>query len=107
MTPFSRQTRIDVDEQLAEAEARLRELVAHEVEERTAELQRTLARARADSISLLADEERRLAEERRREVAELEQRASAELTQKLVGVQERVEQRIAAWAQDLERAQAA
>ena len=43
-----------------------------EAAERAAELERMLARARADSVSLLAEEERRIAEERRREFAERE-----------------------------------
>jgi hypothetical protein len=42
-----------VDEQLARAQARLQSLVAREADERAAELELVLARARADSSSLL------------------------------------------------------
>jgi len=59
------------------------EVVASEVEERSAELERTLARLRADSLSQLAEEERRIAEERRRDVAERERDASARLSEQL------------------------
>jgi hypothetical protein len=86
-------------------EQRLQELVDHEVEERAAELQRTLAIARAESVSLLGQEERRLAEQRRREFSEREQRASAELAMRLVEAQKRVEERLVGWTSDLERVQ--
>src|SRR5947207_14311317 len=59
-----------VDAHLDEAQARLRGLVDQEAEERAAELERTLARARADSVSVLVEDERRLAGEHRREFAE-------------------------------------
>jgi hypothetical protein len=58
---------------------------------------------RADSISLLTHEERRIAEERRAAMAEREREASGELTQALARTQDQVEQRLASWAQDLER----
>jgi len=91
--------------ELAGAELRLRELVATETAERAAELERALARSRADSISLLIEEERRIGEERRRAAAEKEQQAAAELAETLASVQRRVEGRLAGWAEDLERAQ--
>ena len=47
-------------------------VVAHEIEQRSEELAQTLARLRAESLSQLADEERRIADERRRDVAERE-----------------------------------
>jgi hypothetical protein len=68
-----------------EAELRLRELIEREAAERTAELQRTLAIARAESASLLAQEERRLAEQRRREFADRERQATAEFSMRLGG----------------------
>jgi hypothetical protein len=94
-----------LEEQFAAAEARLGEVIAHEAEKRGAELERTLARARADSISLLAEQERRIAEERRTALAEREDRAAAELTESLALVEGRIEQRLADWAHDLDRAQ--
>jgi hypothetical protein len=94
----------DVDAHLAEAEGRLFELVERESAERAAELERTLARARADSASLLEEQERAFAEERRKAFAERERDAVASLSEKLTQTQAQVEQRLAGWAQDLDRA---
>jgi len=93
-----------IDAHLDEARARLRALVEQEAEDRAAELERTLARARADSVSLLAEEERKLAEDHRREFAERERDVAASLTQALTATQSQVEQRLGGWAQDLDRA---
>ena len=93
----------DVNAQVAATEVRLRELIDKEAEERAAELERTLARARADSISLLADEERRIAEERRKEFAEQERATADALTKALTETQAQVEQRLSDWNQDLNR----
>ena len=87
------------------AKARLVGMLEREAAERTAELERTLTLARAESASLLAADERRIAETRRKEVADREGRAAAELVQRVASVQQRVEQRLAAWADDLERVQ--
>jgi hypothetical protein len=94
-----------VDEQLARAVSRLHSLVAREVEERSAELERVLARARADSISLLAEQERRIAEERRAAAAERSRVAVDELGEALTAAQQQIESRFNAWSDDLERAQ--
>jgi len=80
-------------------------VVAHEVQIRTTELANTLAHLRADSLSQLAEEERRIAEERRRDVAERERDAGARLGDQLVAVQRAVEQRLAGWATDVEKLQ--
>jgi hypothetical protein len=94
-----------VDEQLARAQSRLHSLVAREAEERTAELARLLARARADSASLLMEQERKIAEERRVAAAERSRAAVDELGEALVKAQRQVESRFQAWNDDLERAQ--
>jgi hypothetical protein len=94
-----------VDEQLARAQSRLQSLVAREAEERSAELERLLARARADSASLLMDQERKIAEERRAAAAERSRAAVDELGEALVKAQRQVEARFNAWNDDLERAQ--
>jgi uncharacterized phage infection (PIP) family protein YhgE len=94
-----------VDEQLARAQSRLHALVAREAEERTTELERVLARARADSTSLLAEQERRIAEERRVAAAERSRVAVDELGEGLTKAQRQVEARFNAWNDDLERAQ--
>src|SRR6185437_14762593 len=59
-----------IDAHLQEAEDQLLAFVDREAAERGAELERTLARARADSVSTLVEEERKLAEDHRREFAE-------------------------------------
>jgi len=94
-----------VDEQLARAQSRLQSLVAREAEERAAELELVLARARADSSSLLADQERRIAEERRVSAAERSRVAVDELGDALTKAQQQIEARFNAWTDDLERAQ--
>ena len=94
-----------VDEQLARAQSRLHSLVAREAEERSAELERLLARARADSASLLMEQERKIAEERRAAAAERSRAAVDELGEALVKAQRQVEARFTAWNDDLERAQ--
>ena len=93
-----------IDEQLETTQATLRDLIEQEAADRTAELDRTLARARADSVSLLVDEERRIAEERRNEFAQREHEVVASLTAALTATQAQVEQRLTSWAQDLDRA---
>jgi hypothetical protein len=92
------------DAHVADAQARLLELVERDAADRAAELERTLARARADSISLLAEEERRIAEERRTAFGDRERELVASLTQALTETQAQVSQRLADWKQDLDRA---
>jgi uncharacterized phage infection (PIP) family protein YhgE len=94
-----------VDEQLARAQSRMRSLVAREAEERAAELERVLARARADSASLLTEQERRIAEDRRAAAAERSQASVDELGEALTKTQQQIEARFNAWNDDLERAQ--
>jgi hypothetical protein len=90
---------------VAAAGETLQSIIDKDATDRAAELERVLARARADSMSLLADEERRIAEERRAMVAERERVAGQELTDALGATQRRVEQRLVDWGEDLERAQ--
>jgi hypothetical protein len=89
------------------AEARLQGVIDREAEERVDELERTLARARADSSSRLAEEERKLGEARRSELAQRERRVAAELGDTLTLVERRVEQRLTNWTADLDRMQQA
>ena len=63
-----------VDRRLGEAEAHFDALVSAEAEARAAELERTLSRARADSLSKLVAEERKIGETRRAALAERERR---------------------------------
>jgi len=92
-----------IDAHFEDVRTKLRELTEAEAAERAAELERTLARARADSVSLLVEEERKIAEEHRSEFAERERAVAAALTEALTATQAQVEQRLAAWAQDLDR----
>lgn len=93
-----------MDAHLVQAQERLRAQVDREAAEHAAELERTLARARADSTSLLIEEERRIADDHRREFAQREVDFAASVTQSLTATQNQVAQRLAGWAQDLDRA---
>jgi hypothetical protein len=94
-----------IDDQLARAQGRLNSMIAREAEERAVELERTLVRARADSASMLAEQERRMAEERRAAAAERARVTEDELGKALSAAQQQVEVRLIAWTDDLERAQ--
>src|SRR3989440_571416 len=93
------------DDQLARAQGRINSLIAREADERNAELERTLVRARADTASILAEQERRMAEERRAAAAERASLAEDELGKALTAAQQQVEVRLIGWTDDLERAQ--
>jgi uncharacterized phage infection (PIP) family protein YhgE len=94
-----------VEEQLSRAQARLNSLIAREAEERSTELEHALARARADSVSILEEQERRIAEERRATALERSRIATDELGEALTAAQQQVDARLNAWRDDLERAQ--
>jgi hypothetical protein len=94
-----------LDSEYARAETRLRTLFETETAAHAAEIERTLARARADATSRVAEEERTLAEQRRRSLVERETAARDQLAAALTGAQQHVERRFAEWAQDLERIQ--
>ena len=79
--------------------------VEAEARARTLELERMLARERANTGHQLSEQERRLAEERRDSVERQAERARVELTQAVGSVQERLERRLMAWAADLDRGQ--
>jgi hypothetical protein len=93
----------NVEAELDHARNELTRLIRDETAQSTAEIQRLMARERADSLSRLQEEERRIAEERRRTVAEQERRGIAELTAGLSETQQRVAQRLGSWSDDLER----
>ena len=93
-----------IDARLADGTSRLDAVIDAETAARAAELERTLARARAESVSLLIDEERKIADDHRREFAQREHEFAALLTESLTATQAQVEQRLAGWAQDLDRA---
>ena len=83
-----------MDDRLVEAKADLLAAVEREKSTLGAELELTLARARADSRSLLEEQEREIAEERRTLVAEREHDATTTLGEKLNHVQAQIEHRL-------------
>jgi hypothetical protein len=93
----------DVEAELDRARTELTRVIREQTETSSAEIQRLLARERADTLSRLEEEERRIAEERRRDIFERERQAGSELSMKLAAAQERVEQRYASWSADLDR----
>ncbi len=94
-----------IERDIERVKSELDAVVQRELRERSADLERALARGRADSLSAYAEEERRLAENRREALGESEQRLRHGLTEAFSKVQGQVEQRLAAWHQDLDRAQ--
>jgi gas vesicle protein len=94
-----------LDADFTRADERLRTLIERESTERGAELERTLVIARADSASILADEERRLADDRRRSLVAREAQLRDELAASLSAAQQQVERRFAEWSSDLDRVQ--
>jgi gas vesicle protein len=94
-----------IDGEIERAKSLLEQTVQLGAQARAAELERTLARARADSLSAYAEEERRLAETRRQALGESEQRLRHGLADAFSKVENQVERRLAAWQQDLDRAQ--
>lgn len=104
VTSWSLEHAAATEAHVAAAQTRLLGLVEQETADRAAELARTLARARADSVSLLAEEERRIAEERRAAFGERERELVASLTDALTETQAQVSQRLGDWKRDLDRA---
>ncbi|HXY86267.1 MAG TPA: hypothetical protein VEH52_12375 [Gaiellaceae bacterium] len=96
-----------VDRQLDEALERFSTVIERESNERSAELERTLARARADSASLLAEQERRIGADRRDEAQAREREAAAAFAEALASAQRHVESRFRSWGDDLDRQQGA
>ena len=80
-------------------------VVREHAEAGAAELRALLQRTRADSLSLFAEEERRIADERRADVALRERAAGEALAAALSEAERRVDDRIRAWQDDLERGQ--
>jgi hypothetical protein len=103
MTGLERARRIE--RELERGRAMLRSMLDKEVGLRVGELERILARARADSSSQLAEQERALTETRRHAIAEAEQAVQANLAQMLTEIQHDVEERIESWQRDLGRSE--
>jgi hypothetical protein len=101
----TRATTRSLEEEVTLAKGAFDEVVAHESAQRAEDLARTLALARSESLTALADEERRIAEERRTDVAERERDATAKLAAALTAAQRNVEERVGEWTADLSRLQ--
>lgn len=95
----------DIESLTDQAHEDVAAFVEAEARARTLELERMLARERANTGHQLSEQERRLAEERRDSVERQAERARVELTQAVGSVQERLERRLMAWAADLDRGQ--
>jgi len=98
---------LSVEELVARATAELDAFLEAEEKARRTALERTLAVERANAGHLLAEQERRLAEERRALVAAQAEEARVALVETLTATQHRLEQRLAGWLEDIERAQQA
>jgi hypothetical protein len=94
-----------IDRELERGRMQLRSLIDDEVRRRVGELDRVLARARADSSSQLAEQERGLAETRQHAIAESEQAVRENLAQMLAEAQRNVEEKITGWRRDLGRSE--
>jgi len=94
-----------LDAEIERGKSEFDTVVAAEIVERSAELERTLARLRADALSGYAEDQRRIAEERRRDIAERERDATAKLGEQLLAAQRAVEQRLSQWTSDVETLQ--
>jgi len=98
--------RLQQEERLiAAGEAHIEAVLEASARERATELERTLGRERANTAHLLSQQERKLSVERRDLIARQADRARSELATSIEQVQERLEQRLTAWAADLDRGQ--
>jgi hypothetical protein len=95
----------DLDRVGEQARASLNAHLDLHTRQRTAELERVLARERAEASHALGEQERKLAEERRDAIARQVEHARVELTEAVSGAQGRLETRLGAWAADLDRGQ--
>jgi hypothetical protein len=94
-----------VDELIVVARTRLRTVVEEQTAAHADDIRRLLARERAESISALAAEERRLADERRGAFEARERLAGDTLAERFAEAERRVDERLVAFTDDLDRAQ--
>jgi len=96
---------IAVDELIAAGRAELRAVVEEQTAAHADDIRRVLARERAESISELAAEERRLADERRGAFEARERISGDALAERFAEAERRVDERLQAFTDDLDRAQ--
>ena len=93
------------DELVFDAQRRLREVVEQETAAHADAVRRLLARERADSISMLEEKERRLADAHVASLAERERGIRDAVATELAAVERRVEERLRAFTDDVDRVQ--
>ena len=93
------------DALVAGARTSLRETVEEETAKHADEIRRVLARERAESVSALAIEERKLADTHRGEFATRERQAGEQLAATLTEAERRVDERLRSFTDDLDRSQ--
>jgi len=93
------------DDHIEAARGRLRLTVEEETKAHADEIRRILARERAESISALGAEERRLADERRGAFEARERLSGDALAERFAEADRRVDERLQAFTDDLDRAQ--
>jgi hypothetical protein len=94
-----------IERELERGRLQLRSLIDDETRQRVGELDRLLARARADSSSQLAEQERGLTESRRHAIAEAEKSFHEKLAEMISEAQRDIEEKIASWRRDLGRSE--
>jgi uncharacterized protein YukE len=98
--------RVAANESIVEASrVELQTTVERETAILLEEIRRTVARARADPASLLAEEDRRRAEEQRAVLARREQELGDAIAATLAEIERRVEDRLRGFSDDVDRAQ--
>jgi len=90
-----------IERELDRGRTMLRSEIDNDARSKIGELERILARARADSSSQLAEQERALAETRRHSIAEAEQSLKETMAEMLAKTQRDVEERVESWQRDL------
>jgi hypothetical protein len=96
-----------LDELVAQARRDVRTAAEDEAATQIDLLRVAISRAHADSLSDYANEERRISDERRGELAVRERELSDRLAEMVAAVERRAEERLRSWEADLERAQRA
>jgi gas vesicle protein len=95
------------DALVADARRSVRAAAEDEATAQSEQLRVAISRAHADALSNYANEERKLSDDRRGELAVRERELSERLAETLAAVERRVQERLRAWEADLERAQGA
>jgi hypothetical protein len=101
----SRAGAADADALVASARAALISAIEEQTAAHQEEIRRTIARERAESLSLLVAEERRLADEHRAEFVERERRSTEALVDTMSQSERRLDERLRGFGDDLDRAQ--